>query len=68
MSLIAALDTFDTAQVENKGPALLWVLSVGIIIAFVVVLLRLWVRLGIIRKTGPDDWAVLASLVSLSRL
>lgn len=40
---------------QNRGPQFLAVFGTGTAIAAIVVILRLWVRVRIIRKVGADD-------------
>lgn len=49
----------------NKGPEILGIFITLSTIATILVALRLWVRLWLIRKTGLDDWVVLVSLVCI---
>ena len=51
------------ASTEDRAPLILAVLITGTAIATIIVALRFWVRGYILRKVGPDDWVVLASLV-----
>ncbi|MCJ1313091.1 hypothetical protein MMC25_006768 [Agyrium rufum] len=48
---------------EDKGPLFLTLFSVGLAVAIIVVALRLWVRIKLVKKTGADDWVMLASMI-----
>ena len=47
----------------NRGPEFIAIFTVGLALAAVSVVLRLWVRWKIIRKFGLDDGFAAASLV-----
>lgn len=49
---------------ETKGASLLVVCITLIIIAFIVVLMRLYVRWHILHNVGVDDWLMVLSMVS----
>ena len=51
----------------DRGPELIAVFTVGLAVAAVSVILRLWVRWKILRKLGLDDGFVTASLVRQAR-
>jgi hypothetical protein len=51
----------------NNGPAILAAVATTTIIALVVVVLRLYVRIGMLRAIGPDDYFVISAMVGLSR-
>jgi len=57
-AMLAALEQ------ENRAPALIGVMTSGLIVSLVVLSLRFWVRTRIVRKVGADDWASLLSFVS----
>ena len=48
---------------DNKGPMFVVVFGSLVAIAILLVVLRIWVRIKIIRKLGLDDWIMMASLV-----
>lgn len=48
----------------NRGPECLAIFGTGIGVAAMVVILRLWIRVRILRKVGADDWLMAASLVN----
>lgn len=48
---------------DNRGPAFVVVFGSLVAIAILLVVLRIWVRIKIIRKLGLDDWIMMASLV-----
>jgi len=48
---------------ENKGPLFIAVFSAGLAVAYIVVALRLWVRIKLVGKVGVDDYIMTASLV-----
>ena len=50
---------------ENKGPLFIGVFSAGLAVAFIVVALRLWVRIKLVGKVGVDDYIMTASLVRI---
>ena len=50
---------------ENRGGMLVAVIIVCSIVVTVIVGLRFYVRLGIIKKLGADDWVLAAALVCL---
>jgi hypothetical protein len=51
---------------ENRAPQLEGVMITGLIISLIVLALRFYARLVIVRVTGVDDWFALISFVSLS--
>lgn len=51
---------------ENKGPVILGVVVSTTVIAFIIVCMRFYVRIGMIRAVGADDYFILAALVCLS--
>lgn len=51
--------------VENRGPELLYVCAVMVSLAFVSTVLRVYVRLGIVKAFGIDDWFMVAATVGL---
>lgn len=51
------------AHEENRGAMFLAVMGTATIVAGIVVILRLWVRVRIVRNVGADDWLMAASLV-----
>ena len=53
---------------QNRGPLVLAIFGTGVGIATVLVLLRIWVRIRLLRKVGADDWFTGVSLVHLSTL
>ncbi len=50
---------------ENRGGGLVAVITVCLIVATVIVGLRFYVRFGIIKRLGVDDWVLAAALVGL---
>lgn len=51
---------------ETRGPTLLIVQFITLPIALLCLALRLYVKLSITRKSGWDDWLMVAAAVSLS--
>ena len=45
------------------GGVLVAVFGTGVGLAVILVTLRIWTRIKILRKTGADDWTVIVSLV-----
>ncbi|EKJ68930.1 hypothetical protein FPSE_10855 [Fusarium pseudograminearum CS3096] len=52
------------ADNENSQELILAIIATCVSVAVFVVSLRFYVRLVIIRKFGPDDWALAAALVA----
>lgn len=50
-------------SVENRGPQLLGVNIAFCALAFLTVLLRSYVRVGLVKKFALDDWVMLVALV-----
>ena len=50
---------------ENRGGSVVTVITACLIVATVIVGLRFYVRFGIIKKHGVDDWFLAAALVYL---
>ena len=50
---------------ENSQNLILAIIATCVSVAVIVVSLRFYVRLVIIRKFGPDDWALAAALVCI---
>lgn len=50
---------------ENRGGMVVAVVTVCSIVATVIVGLRFYVRFGIIKRLGADDWVLAAALVYL---
>lgn len=50
---------------HSRGPELLAIFGTGTGVAAILVILRLWVRIRILRKVGADDWILFVSLVNL---
>ena len=50
---------------HSRGPELLAIFGTGTGVAAILVILRLWVRIRILRKVGTDDCIVFVSLVNL---
>lgn len=50
--------------VENRGPELLYVCAVMVSLAFVSTVLRVYVRLGIVKAFGIDDWFMVAATLT----
>lgn len=48
----------------NHGPALDILTSIFIVIVTVILALRLWVRIAILKFFGADDWLMFAAYVS----
>ena len=55
----------DGAPIENRGPELLGVNITFVTLASIAVLLRGYVRLGMVKAFGIDDWFMVAAAVSL---
>jgi hypothetical protein len=53
---------------ENKGPGLLIVTIAMPTIAFLIVCIRLHVRLFVVHSVGRDDWLILIASVSVKFL
>jgi hypothetical protein len=53
------------AELESRGWEIVTVALVFSSLATIVVALRIYVRLHILKKFGLDDWFIVASLVSL---
>jgi len=51
---------------ETRGPMLVVVPVVLVIISFLIVALRLYTRVVLIKSVGADDWLIGASTVSLN--
>ncbi|KAK6065516.1 integral membrane protein [Seiridium cupressi] len=51
---------------ENRGPAVAGVAWTFFILAFATVVLRFYVRLGVIRAFGTDDWFMLLAMISFT--
>ncbi|CUS11174.1 unnamed protein product [Tuber aestivum] len=49
---------------ETRGPMLIVVPAVLVVISFLIVVLRLYTRFVLIRSPGPDDWLIGASTVN----
>lgn len=49
---------------ENKGPIILGVVASTTVIAFIIVCMRFYVRIHMIRAVGADDYFILAALVN----
>jgi hypothetical protein len=49
---------------ENYGPKLVAATSVVTVVALISVILRLWVRIGIIKSVGWDDRFIVLAMVS----
>lgn len=49
---------------ENKGPGLLIVIALMPALAFLIVCIRLHVRLFVVHSVGRDDWLILVASVS----
>jgi hypothetical protein len=67
---MAPLQTGDMApsMYENRGGRVVAVITACSIVATVIVGLRFYVRFGIIKKPGLDDWFLAAALVMPSFL
>lgn len=52
---------------ESKGPKILGVFWVMTALTLVIVASRLYIRAGVLRNMGTDDWLVAASMVSLTQ-
>lgn len=50
-------------MVENRGPQLQAVCSTFVSLAFVSVLLRIYVRLRLVKAFGWDDWFMVLAMV-----
>jgi len=50
---------------SNRAPTLVGVMIAGLALCLPVILMRFYVRLHIVRKTGWDDWTVLLSFIFL---
>jgi hypothetical protein len=54
-----------SSMYENRGGMVVAVITVCSIVVTVIVGLRFYVRFGIIKKLGVDDWVLAAALVCL---
>lgn len=52
--------------IRNRGPAVLAVDSVGLVLAFITVLLRGYVRIFMLKAFGWDDWLMAAAMVTFA--
>lgn len=50
--------------IENRGPELQVILSILLVIAVVVVALRCYIRIWLVKSFGIDDWFMVVALVS----
>ena len=64
---INPLSTPITVMEGNRAVQLAGVTISGFLVSLVVVCLRFWVRIKIVRKLGMDDWFALISFVSFIR-
>ena len=48
----------------NKGPQILWVIAMTTSLALIVVAMRLYVRIWMLRSAGFDDYFILAAMVN----
>lgn len=55
---------FQAVLEENRGPQLTVVLVLFLILSWITVPLRLWVRVKLTKSFALDDWLTLATLVS----
>ena len=53
---------------QDKAPMLRTVIGIELFITALVIVLRLYTRLRIVRNAGKDDWIMLATFVCLSVL
>lgn len=51
------------ASSDNRGPELLYVCAVMVGMAFISTVLRVYVRLGVVKAFGIDDWFMVAATV-----
>lgn len=49
---------------ENRGPEILIICGTLVGLSLIMVLLRLWVRVSLIRQVGSDDYTMIAAMVS----
>lgn len=49
----------------HRQKLLLWTIGVLYSVTVIVVGLRMWARVRITRNVGPDDWLILATMVSV---
>lgn len=49
---------------ENRGPEILIICGTLVGLSLVMVVLRLWVRISLIRQVGSDDYTMVAAMVS----
>lgn len=50
---------------ETKGPKILAVFWVMTVLTLLIVISRLYIRAGVLRNMGADDWLIIASMVSM---
>lgn len=50
---------------ETKGPKILAVFWVLTVFTLLIVISRLYIRAGVLRNMGADDWLITASMVSM---
>ena len=48
---------------ENRAPALIGIMTSGLLVSLITLSLRFWARAKIVRKVGVDDWTSLLSFV-----
>lgn len=52
---------------ENTGPTQISTTTILLVLATIFVVLRFWARHYVAAKYGPDDWLIVAGLVSRAR-
>lgn len=51
---------------ENTGPTQISTTTILLVLATIFVILRFWARHYVAARYGPDDWLIVAGLVSLA--
>lgn len=51
---------------ENTGPTQITTTTILLVLATIFVILRFWARHYVAARYGPDDWLIVAGLVSLA--
>lgn len=51
---------------HNRGGEILAICGTLVGLSLVIVLLRIWVRVRIVKQVGADDWTIIAAMVCLT--
>lgn len=57
-------NSVDLLPDHSRGPEILAICGTAVGLALLVVMMRIWVRIGIIGKMGWDDYFMIAAMVS----